>query len=235
MSETLDKIRLHVKAGRVRVSQHGKQELSDDDISLAVVVAGLEEALVVECSCAARSRFPRSSYYQLWHDVTHVSAPAKRWLREQVREVARNLAGHGMLTRRARMTVAPAGGRAAPQPGRAPRATKGPFRSPGGSAAAPAASVGATRLALRGDLLDFTADPGWGDAGSRRRCAGVPTTGCWSKTAASSACCRPKRPTPVGPAMTTVAADPARLHRHACAHPAARCDRAATAPSCSTG
>ena len=48
MSETLDKIRLHVKAGRVRVSQHGKQELSDDDISLAVVVAGVEKALVVE-------------------------------------------------------------------------------------------------------------------------------------------------------------------------------------------
>ena len=44
--------------------------------------------------------FPALSYYQLWHDVTHASAPAK-WLREQVREVARNLAGHGMLTRRA--------------------------------------------------------------------------------------------------------------------------------------
>jgi DNA-binding transcriptional LysR family regulator len=43
--------------------------------------------------------FPALSYYQLWHDVTHASAPAK-WLREQVREVARNLAGHGMLTRR---------------------------------------------------------------------------------------------------------------------------------------
>ena len=44
--------------------------------------------------------FPALSYYQLWHDVTHASAPAK-WLREQVREVARNLSGHGMLTRRA--------------------------------------------------------------------------------------------------------------------------------------
>ena len=44
--------------------------------------------------------FPPLTYYQLWHDVTHASAPA-RWLREQVREVARNLAGHGMLKRRA--------------------------------------------------------------------------------------------------------------------------------------
>jgi DNA-binding transcriptional LysR family regulator len=44
--------------------------------------------------------FPPLSYYQLWHDVTHASAPAK-WLREQVREVARGLAGQGMLRRAA--------------------------------------------------------------------------------------------------------------------------------------
>jgi DNA-binding transcriptional LysR family regulator len=42
--------------------------------------------------------FPPLTYYQLWHDVTHASAP-NRWLREQVRDVARNLAGHGMLQR----------------------------------------------------------------------------------------------------------------------------------------
>jgi DNA-binding transcriptional LysR family regulator len=42
--------------------------------------------------------FPALTYYQLWHDVTHASAP-NRWLRDQVREVARNLAGHGMLQR----------------------------------------------------------------------------------------------------------------------------------------
>ena len=35
--------------------------------------------------------FPPLTYYQLWHDLTHAS-PAVRWLREQVREVARNLA-----------------------------------------------------------------------------------------------------------------------------------------------
>ena len=43
--------------------------------------------------------FPPLTYYQLWHDVTHASAAA-RWLREQVRDVARNLATHGMLQRR---------------------------------------------------------------------------------------------------------------------------------------
>jgi DNA-binding transcriptional LysR family regulator len=48
--------------------------------------------------------FPELTYYQLWHDLSHASAPA-RWLREQVREVARGLASHGML-RRARATAA---------------------------------------------------------------------------------------------------------------------------------
>ena len=42
--------------------------------------------------------FPQLTYYQLWHDLTHASTP-NRWLREQVRKVARNLAGHGMLQR----------------------------------------------------------------------------------------------------------------------------------------
>jgi DNA-binding transcriptional LysR family regulator len=42
--------------------------------------------------------FPALTYYQLWHDLTHASASG-RWLRDQVRDVARNLAGHGMLHR----------------------------------------------------------------------------------------------------------------------------------------
>ena len=41
-------------------------------------------------------------------------------------------------------------------------------------------------LALRGDLLDFTADPGFA-APPAPACASAPTTGCWSRTAASSA------------------------------------------------
>ncbi|MBN8489449.1 MAG: LysR family transcriptional regulator [Burkholderiales bacterium] len=36
--------------------------------------------------------FPAMAYYQLWHERAH-AAPAQRWLREQVREVARSLAG----------------------------------------------------------------------------------------------------------------------------------------------
>lgn len=49
---------------------------------------------IVRCPVA----FPPLTYYQLWHELTHASA-ANRWLREQVREVARNLSSHGMLQR----------------------------------------------------------------------------------------------------------------------------------------
>jgi DNA-binding transcriptional LysR family regulator len=42
--------------------------------------------------------FPSLNYYQLWHELTHASASG-RWLRDQVRDVARNLASHGMLRR----------------------------------------------------------------------------------------------------------------------------------------
>jgi DNA-binding transcriptional LysR family regulator len=51
---------------------------------------------IVRCPIA----FPALTYYQLWHDVTHASASSK-WLREQVREVARSLSGHAMPGRSA--------------------------------------------------------------------------------------------------------------------------------------
>ncbi len=43
--------------------------------------------------------FPPLGYYQLWHDLTH-SAPSMRWFREQVRDVARQLASLRMPQRR---------------------------------------------------------------------------------------------------------------------------------------
>ncbi len=55
--------------------------------------------------------FPALTYYQLWHDLTHASASG-RWLREQVRDVARNLATHGMPQRRAASRSTEANGRA---------------------------------------------------------------------------------------------------------------------------
>lgn len=48
MSKTLAKVREYVAAGRVRVSQHGMQELADDAIDLKAVTTGVESAVVVE-------------------------------------------------------------------------------------------------------------------------------------------------------------------------------------------
>lgn len=49
---------------------------------------------IVRCPVA----FPPMSYYQLWHDLTH-NAAAMRWLREQVREVARDVVQRGLPKR----------------------------------------------------------------------------------------------------------------------------------------
>ncbi|MEQ1697097.1 MAG: DUF4258 domain-containing protein [Hyphomicrobiaceae bacterium] len=48
MSKTLGTVRGHVESGRIRVSQHGLQELSDDAISLVAVVQGIADAIIVE-------------------------------------------------------------------------------------------------------------------------------------------------------------------------------------------
>jgi hypothetical protein len=48
VSRTLSVIRAHVAAGKIRGSEHGRQELSDDGISLAPVIAGLAHAILVE-------------------------------------------------------------------------------------------------------------------------------------------------------------------------------------------
>ena len=62
--------------------------------------------------------FPPLTYYQLWHDLTHASASV-RWLREQVRDVARNLSGHGMLQRNRGPRAADAGDAVDAAPARA--------------------------------------------------------------------------------------------------------------------
>jgi DNA-binding transcriptional LysR family regulator len=61
---------------------------------------------IIRCPVA----FPPLTYYQLWHDVHHAGA-AGRWLREQVREVARTLASHALPARQAGSR---ASGRSAP-------------------------------------------------------------------------------------------------------------------------
>lgn len=79
----------------VRASHFGLIPLMVADTLLVLTTGRLfcsryVEALpvrIVRCPVA----FPSLTYYQLWHDLTH-AAGAMRWFREQVREVARQLA-----------------------------------------------------------------------------------------------------------------------------------------------
>jgi hypothetical protein len=48
MSDTLTRVKVLVAAGKVRVSDHGYDELSDDDISVVDVLGGTAAAVAVE-------------------------------------------------------------------------------------------------------------------------------------------------------------------------------------------
>jgi hypothetical protein len=48
MSETFDKVRALVERGEVKVSDHGYDEMSDDDILARDVLAGVSEGIAVE-------------------------------------------------------------------------------------------------------------------------------------------------------------------------------------------
>jgi hypothetical protein len=48
VSETLKVVQAHAEAGRTRVSEHGRQALSDDGIDLATAISGIALARVVE-------------------------------------------------------------------------------------------------------------------------------------------------------------------------------------------
>ena len=47
-AQTIDRVRAHIDAGRVRVSEHGRQELPDDNISLLSIIEGIASAVIVE-------------------------------------------------------------------------------------------------------------------------------------------------------------------------------------------
>ncbi len=47
-SQTLYRVRAHIAAGKVRVSEHGRQELSEDNISLLPIIGGIDGAVIVE-------------------------------------------------------------------------------------------------------------------------------------------------------------------------------------------
>ena len=48
MSEFLDKVRLLVSAGQVRISEHGYDELAEDGLTVREVISGIVEGTVVE-------------------------------------------------------------------------------------------------------------------------------------------------------------------------------------------
>ena len=48
MSEVFERIKDLVKRGSVRISDHGYDELADDNLSVAEVLAGVVDALVIE-------------------------------------------------------------------------------------------------------------------------------------------------------------------------------------------
>ena len=48
MSSTLEAVQRLVAAGNVRISEHGYDELSDDDIPVRDLLGGIEKATVVE-------------------------------------------------------------------------------------------------------------------------------------------------------------------------------------------
>jgi hypothetical protein len=48
LSEFLERVRSLIRAGDVRVSEHGYDELAEDGLTAREVLAGIEEAVVVE-------------------------------------------------------------------------------------------------------------------------------------------------------------------------------------------
>ena len=142
-----------------------------------------------------RSR--RSTYYQLWHDVTHAVARRRAGCASRCARWRATSAGHGMLQRRG-------AARAGASRARARRAARRPARLRGRAGAGATRDSAAVRLRPDHWLLI--------EGG---RIVGAQADGAGRDLAAHDHA----RP-----------ADPARLHRHPRAQPAARRDRAATAP-----
>lgn len=48
MSQFLERVRTLIRSGDVRVSEHGYDELAEDDLTVREILAGIDEAVVVE-------------------------------------------------------------------------------------------------------------------------------------------------------------------------------------------
>ena len=84
MSETLDKVRVLVDRAEVRVSDHGYDEMSDEDVLARDVLAGVFEGVVAPrtprvhvCSCCKRTRI---SVPSMWFGEFRRACPHRRLL-----------------------------------------------------------------------------------------------------------------------------------------------------------
>ena len=85
MSETFDKVCVLVERGEVKVSDHGYDEMSDEDILAREVLAGVSEGIVVEdyptyakgpvCSCCKEIWISVRSHV-VWGIPKGLSSPA---------------------------------------------------------------------------------------------------------------------------------------------------------------
>jgi Domain of unknown function (DUF4258) len=85
MSETLQRVRDLVAKGEVRISEHGYDELADDEISVQELISGLLDADLVEdypdfpkgpCTLVLQSGTDDQPIHALWGIPKGVSGPA---------------------------------------------------------------------------------------------------------------------------------------------------------------
>ena len=85
MSMTFDKVRALVQNGEVRVSDHGYEEMSDEDILARDVLAGVFDAVVVEdspmyakgpCVLVLEMDLDRRPIHVVWGIPKNLSLPA---------------------------------------------------------------------------------------------------------------------------------------------------------------
>ena len=85
MSMTFDKVRALVQNGEVRVSDHGYEEMSDEDILARDVLAGVFDGVVVEdypmyakgpCVLVLQMDLDRRPIHVVWGIPKNLSSPA---------------------------------------------------------------------------------------------------------------------------------------------------------------
>jgi len=85
MSMTFDKVRALVQRGEARVSDHGYDEMSDEDILARDVLAGVSEGVVVEdypmyakgpCVLVLQRDLNRQPIHVVWGIPKDLSSPA---------------------------------------------------------------------------------------------------------------------------------------------------------------